>query len=189
MHYAKCSFGEIGLAVGRHKGTICREVRRNCISRTGSYYPAGAQLRYEARRQKSKTSQRKKIDFPRIRRYVLRKLEQEWSPEQIAGRMKRDYADDPEMRISHTSIYKWLKEDKQQGGRWYRFLRQADHRRRRYGQKTKRYFVGGKVSIEKRPLVVDRRRRKGDWEGDLMQGKDRKHYLLTYTVAKDMDFF
>ena len=150
----------------------------------GDYYAIGAQYRSEARRGNAKVSQRKKILVPRIRRYVLRKLKLEWSPEQIAGRMKWDYPNDAEMRISHTSIYKWLKADKRGGGRWYRFLRQARHRRRRYGQKTKRYLVEGKVSIEKRPKVVDRRQRKGDWEGDLMQGKDRKSYLLTYTERK-----
>lgn len=184
MYYANCSFSEIGAKLGRNKGTICREIRRNCLARSGSYYPAGAHLRYQARRHKAKASQRKKISVPRILRYVLRKLKQEWSPEQIAGRMKRDYPQDSEMRITHTSIYKWLKEDKRRGGRWYRYLRQANHRRRRYGRNTKRYPVEGKVSIDDRPLVVARRKRKGDWEGDLMQGKDRKSYLLTYTERK-----
>jgi len=184
MYYSECSFSEIGARLGRSKGTICREVRRNCVAFSGSYFPIGAHLQYGARRRNGKKCQRKKILSRRILRYVLRRLKVQWSPQQIARRMKVDYPNDARMRISHTTIYKWLKEDKRRGGKLSRHLRQSKHRRRRYGAKTERYFVPGKTSIDKRPQIVNRRRRKGDWEGDLMQGKDRKNYLLTYTERK-----
>ena len=104
MYYAECSFSEIGARLGRSKGTICREVHRNCLARSGSYYPVGAHHQYQARRRNGKKFQRKKISVTRILRYVLRKLKQEWSPEQIAGRMKRDYPHDAEMRLSLIHI-------------------------------------------------------------------------------------
>lgn len=181
MRFAGHTLAEIAEETGRHRGTISRELRRNRIPGSSrNYSPSYAMETARRRRIQGRNRLRRKIQCRSILRYVKARLQREWSPEQIAGRMKRERGRDVSHRISHVSIYRWLREDKASGGAFSKHLRQASRQRRsRYGSQTKRFHVSGKVSIEQRPKVVDRRSRIGDWEGDLMEGKDRRAYLLT----------
>ncbi len=74
--------------LGRNKGTISRELSRN-LSSTGEYKPHLGQRYYNKRRAESKQAYRLEQDG-KLRQYVRKKLKQYWSPEQIAGRLKRD---------------------------------------------------------------------------------------------------
>jgi IS30 family transposase len=82
------SYGQIAERLGRHKGTISREWRRN-VSSTGEYKPHLAQRYYERRRAASKEPYRLEEDAP-LRKYVKQKLRKYWSPEQISGRIKKE---------------------------------------------------------------------------------------------------
>jgi IS30 family transposase len=89
------------------------------------------------------------------------------------------------MRISHETIYQWIKEDKLLGGNLHMFLRQANKKRRKsYGKTSKRGQIPGRVFIEDRPQVVDRRNRFGDWEGDTVQSAGKKANIVTYVERK-----
>ena len=81
--------------------------------------------------------------------------------------------------ISHEIIYKYIKTDRKNGGSLYKHLRCAKKRRKKYGSKDKRGQIKNRVSIEERPEYVNNRERLGDWEADLIIGKDNKGVIVT----------
>jgi transposase, IS30 family len=107
----------IAYVVGRHRSTIGRELRRNRRP-DGAYRPAFAHGRARARRSRARRNQRfTTADFVLVRRY----LEQQWSPEQVAGYLRRV----GRLRISHETIYRHIWADRRQGGTLYTQLRGA----------------------------------------------------------------
>ena len=158
---------DIAGAIGCHRGTVYREWRRN--GQDGEYFPARAQADADARRRSSKAPW--KMDHPSLGAYVQDKLSQYWSPQQIAGRLRRDFPDEPAMRISHQGLYNWIALQKAEGGVWHTFLRQARRKRRkRYGTRENRGRIVGRVGIEERPPEVAAKVRAGDWESDTIVG-------------------
>ena len=167
----------IAEAIGRSKSTVSRELTRNSVN--GYYSPHQAQVMAYSRRWWSKDPW--KMKDRRIASYVKHGLKQYWSPEQISGRLEVEYADDPQMRISHECIYAWIRRDKESGGRWYKYLRQSNRKRRkRYGSSEKRGRIVNRVGIEERPAVVDRRERIGDWESDTLEGAKGCGYIASH---------
>ncbi len=117
--------------------------------------------------------------------YVDSKLKLEWSPEEIANRIRIDYPDDDKMRISHETIYRWVYLEGSVDGILYQRLRRKRKRRRkqrRYG--TGRRFKAGRVGIDQRPEIVETRERVGDWEGDTVQGKPGTGCIATMVERK-----
>lgn len=167
----------IAAAVGCHRGTVYRELARNRTD--GEYFPARAHAAAQRRRRASKSPW--KLSGGPLAEYVQEKLRQYWSPEQIAGRLKVDYPDDPAMRISHQGIYDWIAARKAQGGTWQTFLRQGQRKRRkRYGTAEKRGRIVGRVGIEQRPAAVAARSRVGDWESDTLVGSGSPACLASH---------
>jgi len=190
MRFAKYSAAAIARKLGRHRGTICRELKRNGDYSPHSgrrYYSAiAAGARYRLRRRDCRKDLPLKLQRNCcLLRYVKEKLGKRWSPEQIAGRLPLDFGRSRQMRISHQSIYVWIARDKQHGGSYFKCLRQSRKpRRKRYGSQLHKFQIRDRVSIKDRPNVVNKRRRLGDWEGDTMQGKDRRGFLLTQVERK-----
>ena len=164
---------EIGEVIGVDKSTISRELRRNCGGR--GYRPQQAHHLALKRRQKA---------VPRITEetwaLVEKLLRQDWSPEQIAGRLKKERG----IRISHEWIYQYVLNDKQAGGDLYRHLRCQKKRRKRYGTYDRRGKLPNCRSIEERPAIVSTRKRLGDWEVDTLIGRKQKQALVTLTERK-----
>jgi IS30 family transposase len=164
---------EIAQVLEVHKSTISRELRRN-EGRRG-YRPQQAQRQALKRRRKA---------GPRITAelwaLVDRLLRQDWSPEQISGRLKRERG----ICISHEWIYQHVLEDKRAGGSLYRHLRCQKQRRKRYGTYDRRGKLLNCRSIEERPAVVNRRKRLGDWEVDTLIGRRHKQAIVTLTERK-----
>jgi len=176
------SFSDIAEELDRHKGTISRELARNKSS-TGEYKPHLAQRYYRRRRSDSKEPYR--LQDKRLAKYVRKKLKQYWSPEQISGRLKVDYAKNQQMRISPVTIYSWIEADKKQGGKLYQYLRQGKRqRRKRYGSSERRGQIPDRRIIDERPKVVDKRSRIGDWESDSVVGKSGGSYIATHVERK-----
>jgi len=177
------NLSEIAEYLGRDKGTISRELRRN-ISSTGDYKPHLAQRYYIKRRAESKQPYRLEQDS-RLRRRVCSKLEQYHSPEQIAGRLEIDYPDNLKMRVSPLTIYSWIKRDKVAGGGFYNFLRQGHRKRRKkHRSSDNRGQIPDRRPISERPEVVDKRSRIGDWEGDTVSGKGHGSFVATHVERK-----
>ena len=107
-------------------------------------------------------------------------IRQEWSPEQVTGRLEMEQG----IRISHEWIYQYVYADKRSGGDLFRFLRCQKVRRKRYGSYSRRGVIPNQVSIDERPAIVDAKRRFGDWEGDTVIGKGHCGALVTLIERK-----
>lgn len=172
---------EIARRLGRDHGTISRELRRN--RRLDRYCSLTAEQRAAARRSRPR-HYRRQTHVPLVD-YVEDKLCSNWSPEQIAHRIRIDHPRDARMRISTETVYRWVYTEAGQGGRLYAHLRRRHRRRRqqkRYG--NGRRFLAGRVSIAERPEIVANRSRFGDWEADLMVGGIGKGAIVTCLERK-----
>jgi IS30 family transposase len=179
MWAQQASMRQIGERLGRSKGTISRELSRN-ISSTMEYKPHLAQRYYEKRRQTSKEPYRLEADVW-LRGYVQKKLEQWWSPEQISGRLNQDYDRD----ISPVTIYSWIYRDRDEGGVYYTYLRQSHRwRRKRRAREDRRGQMPDRRMIDKRPKVINERKRIGDWEGDTVEGRKGSGFIATHVERK-----
>ena len=170
LRLARWSVRAIAREVGRSPSTISRELRRNGTAR--GYGPHAAQRAAEARRFRPKPG--KIGSCPRLRREVEDGLAQEWSPEQIARRLRRDFPDDPEMHVSHETIYQALylqgrgelRRELAVALRTGRTLRKP-HRR---PDERRHRFTEPMVLLSDRPAEVEDRAVPGHWEGDLIIG-------------------
>ena len=170
----------IAKALNLNKTTIYRELQRNSTKR-GSYNPDFAQEL--ATERKERFASNRKFTSP-VEKYVKNKIEQEqWSPEQITGYCK--FKNIP--MVSHERIYKYIREDKKQGGSLYKHMRhQLKHRKRPVSGKQN--VIKDRVSIDLRSDIINNKERFGDWEIDLIIGKDRKGAIVTI-VERTTAFF
>jgi len=178
------SMREIARRLGRSHSTISREFKRAKTRHpwTTYYYDWTQPLALE-RRQTPRHFRRQ--NNQRLVMYVATKLRQEWSPEEIANRIRIDYPDDGRMRISHETIYRWVYLESTVDGSLYLQLRRRHKRRRkqrRYGKGHR--FGADRISISQRPEVVAARQRFGDWEGDTIQGKPGSGCVATMVERK-----
>jgi len=163
----------IAAELGRSASTISREVKRNSHPGSGDYRPHAAQARADARRPRPKTG--KIAGNLELRDVVQGWLGLEWSPEQISRSLRRDYADRPEMQVSHETIYQALYV--QGRGELRRELTAALRTGRTYRKPRRRpdqrqpRFTTPMVMISDRPAEVEDRAVPGHWEGDLIIGK------------------
>jgi len=162
---------EIARCLGRDPSTISRELRRNQVG--DSYSAVAAQRRAETRRcQRPLTP---KMERPDINDYVRQGLVKYWSPEQIAGRLRQDFPNDPRHHVSHQTIYAWIDGD-QCRDHWEQFLR---HRGRKRSEPEKRGQIVDPVSVADRPAAANDRSRFGDWEGDTVVSCGRQGGVVT----------
>jgi IS30 family transposase len=171
------SQAEIARRLGRAESTISRELRRN-RSRNG-YWPVAAQKKADARQ--SRRPRSPKLQNPKMRRYVQQRLRQYWSPDEIAGRLRLDFPRDRSRRVSHQTIYAWIGTQEAAGKGWRRYLRSTGWIR---PDRRNRGRMPACTRIERRPAVVDRRGRCGDWEGDTVVGANRRGGAVTLVERK-----
>jgi len=186
LHMHGHSPAEIGRRLGRHRGTIGRELERNTDS-MGGYHYLSAQAKADTRRRIA--SRRYKLDTPGsiVGKAVHAGLKQRWSPEQIAGRLRLNHPDDSAAWVSHETIYQWVYRQALHGKALYQRLRRSrKYRRCRIPgeRKAKRGVIPGRVGIEERPSVVDERGRFGDWESDTVEGAKRRGLVATHVERK-----
>lgn len=169
---------EIARAMGRHRSSISRELRRNSSAWDGGYRPFVASHRTRARRSQSRRNQRfTRKDF----RLVESLLRKRWSPEQISGRLRRE----ARLSISHETIYIHIWNDKESGGQLYTSLRCAlKKRRKRHNSYDSRGRLAGKRHISERPAWIEKRRSMGHWEVDTVVGGGAKDCVATLVERK-----
>jgi len=167
---------QIAKIIGVSKSTVSREIKRN----TGlkGYRPKQANQHALDRRQHAE----KHVRFTEeVKNLVNELLKQKWSPEQISGRLKLLNI----ATVSHETIYQHVINDQNNGGDLYKNLRQGrKKRRKRIKSKDRRGQIPNRVSIDKRPVEVDNKERKGDWEVDTIIGQNHKGALVTAVERK-----
>lgn len=161
----------IAAILGVSPSTVSRELRRNSGQR--GYRPHQAHQKALARRQHK--ARATKMTPPVIAR-VEALIGQDWSPEQVAGRLHREEG----VRLSPERIYQHLRADRQAGGTLWSHLRHSGKKRKkRYGKPDARGHIKDRVSIDVRPAIVDDKSRIGDWEIDLVIGAHHRGALVT----------
>ena len=169
----------IAAGLGRAASTVSRELRRNGGSER--YRAASADRRAWDRALRPKPC--KLAMHEPLRRIVAGKLAQNWSPEQIAGWLRRTYPDDEAYRVSHETIYRSLfvqargvlKKELQAHLRSQRAIRRSRHATAKGDQRGR---IVDAVSIRERPVSVEDRAVPGHWEGDLLCGSANS-YIIT----------
>ena len=175
LHARRTGVREIARILGRSPSTISRELQRGRKAGAKAYRrrysPARGQTLAERARRGPR--RRKLAEHARLREYVQQALTDNLSPEQIAGRLRIDYPNDPEMRVSHETIYQALYvqgrgELKRELTTHLRTGRSLRKPRKREGERRGR--IPGMVMISERPPEVADRAIPGHWEGDLILG-------------------
>lgn len=164
----------IAAEVARSPSCLSRELRRNAAA--GRYHAAAAQVRAAQRR--SRRPLTRKLDRLETNAAVRHGLARYWSPDQIAGRLKRDFPRRPERHVTPPTIYAWIarqEPDLRRHGR--QFLRRRGKRpRRKPGNPA---ASAAQAAIAGRPAVIERRGRVGDFEGDTVLGPPGTGGLVT----------
>ena len=169
----------IAAELGRCASTVSREIHRN-----GGYASYRASAAEEAAWRRARRPKLCKLaDQPHVVRVITEKLQRQWSPQQIAGWLKRRYADDERYHVSHETIYKSLfiqargvlKKELLACLRSQRVMRRSKHASLKGKGLGK---IVGAVSISERPASVEDRAVPGHWEGDLIAGS-KNSYIAT----------
>lgn len=167
------SIRSIAASLGRSPSTISREISRN----GGQQYYRANQADQVAWDRARRPKICKLVANRSLAHIVARKLRLEWSPEQIAGWLKRTYPDDENYQVSHETIYRSLfiqargalKKELLQHLRRTRGMRRSRH----HTQKTDDHGrITDTMSIRERPASVEDRALPGHWEGDLLMGSN-----------------
>ena len=164
LHQQGCSIRQIAAAPDRSPSSISRELKRNSGTQLG-YKPAYADQKAKARRW---TGSKLERDHE-LREIVLQGLARRWSPEQVAGWLRRSK---PPRRISYETIYRFIYAQirRTNDGAWRLYLPRQKYKRGRRprpgGSPAK--LIKDRVPISLRPKAADARRQTGHWEADLM---------------------
>lgn len=182
MLWEKHSIRSIAHVLGRSPSTISREIKSNVPEGQRRYTPRLADDRARIRQQEKSSRTRLKDEF--IKTYVIQKLRERWSPEQISGTLKEEY----NQCISHEAIYQFIYSQYRRGGNGrciginlVQYLRRRHKRRKRkyIPFKEKRSSIKDKISIERRPWYIEKRRQLGHWETDSMVSRQSTASLNT----------
>jgi transposase, IS30 family len=186
--WQKVSVREIAKRLGRSHSSVSREMSKKFPKEHKVYTPRLANERALLKRKSRGRKDRLKNET--IRKYVVAHLKMRWSPEQISGRLNKDLT----LSISHEAIYQYIYAQIHRDG--YGLLRPGAEdlrpylrrkRKRRMGKnmvRGQRIFRFKSASIEKRPQVVNERKRVGDWEGDTVESCDHKPGVNTLVERK-----
>jgi transposase, IS30 family len=177
LHRKGFSQRSIAEAIGVHHSSISRELKRN--SSLGVYSAKTA----------NQLKDKRKISAIKFRKSdeshaeILRNgLIMGWSPENMSARMRLEI---PRIALSHTTIYRRIREDKANGGCLHKLLPRFGKTRCKGGKrKAGRSMIPARVDISQRPKIVEQRLRLGDWEGDTVYGQDAS--LVTLVERKSL---
>lgn len=169
---------DIASVLGRSPGGISEEIRKNKVKKV--YQPEKADHKAYVRRKYSKYEGMKIEKDNQLRDYVEEKLKEDWSPEEIVGRLKN--VETNIKYTSHRAIYKFVAScygRSLEGCLRYKGKKKKNRKRIKVNQLQNRTF------IEKRPEITEKRERFGDWEGDfVVSGKSGFGALLVLYERK-----
>lgn len=166
---------EIARTIGFSQSAISKELARNSGKR--GYRPKQAQAK--ALERKNSKRARGSVITEDLAGQIIVRLEAKHSPEQISGALALTG-----QRVSTSTIYNHISQDKRSGGQLHLNLRINGRRRYRRRNKASRAKIPNRRDISERPSVVERRTRHGDWEADLIEGARGTGYILSMYERK-----
>src|SRR5680860_154270 len=175
---------KIAILLEKSEAAISQELKRNpALTKTG-YSAGSAKEQTKQKRIQANQIFRKIENNKWLRNYIIKKTKKSWSPEQISGRLKKNYKDDKEKQIGKDCIYKYIYNERKDLVRYLRC--QKGKYRRRYGTRIreKEREALKKKRIDQRPEIVEKRGRIGDWEGDTIVGQEKTKHILTHVERK-----
>ena len=181
LHKEGLSPSQIASRIGRDRSTIYREFHRNTGERN---YRAIQAHRLASERRSSASSLGGTISEA-AKQYMLEKLtEEQWSPEQISGRIYKDIGE----RVSHEWIYQYIYADRKSGGDLYKNLRHGRRQRKKRcnpgANRAGRGHIKNRRDIDERPKSVENRKTFGHWEIDTIIGKAHSGAAVTIVERK-----
>ena len=176
---SKTSLREIGKQLGRAFSSIREEVRRNSVN--GHYSAISAQWKSETRNRQSRRVN--PLKNPALYSHIYKKLRCGWSPEEIAGRLKRKNGG--KTVICHETIYRYIHGSEGQKKGLYEYLvRQHKERRHWYGRHQYQRGIPDRISLDLRPKYINSRKVFGHWEVDSVEGKAHRKGIHTFLERK-----
>jgi transposase, IS30 family len=172
------SHAQIARELMRSPSTVCRELARNRNTYDDGYRAEVAHSYATARRKR----ERRGFHLLQLQwDQVISLLKQKWSPQQISNYLRLHGS----FTVSHETIYRYILQDKKQGGELFKHLRiMPKVHRKRYNTRDSRGILPGKRHISTRPAAVETRKQLGHWEGDTVMGSDLHHCILTLVERK-----
>jgi transposase, IS30 family len=167
------SIRAIARIVKRSPATISRECKRNSVGKKYGFDKADRL----SKKRRAKASTRPPLIQGALQERVELHLKAYWSPEQISGRLKKEH-----LFVSHTTLYKYVWDNKGSGGFLYQCLR---HQGKKYNHKGKgaktsgRGLIPNRIDISERPQEVEEKLRTGDWEADTLIGKSHQGAIVS----------
>lgn len=182
--WRKESIRSIAGRIGRSHSSVVREIKRNKPPLCNRYTPRLAHER--ALQQRKSRGRIKRLKNDRIRIYVVEHLKKRWSPEQIAGRMRRDKIGSISPEAIYQFVYAQIKNGYPKAGcaDLRPYLRHKRKRRVPHGARRCQRICKPWSSIEDRPRIVEEKKRIGDWEGDTVESRDHKPGVNTLLERK-----
>lgn len=176
---------QIAKRLRRDKSVVTRELKRN--TKPDKTYTAAAAQKLAIYRS-HKTNKRKLENDYVLHDYVVRKLRERFSPEQIAGRLKAQPPQELRGRyVNHESIYQYIYDGEGRYEYLYSLLKRKQRKRRKkLGRKPRKNTIPERIFIEDRPRAINERKRFGDWESDLAAFQKQKEGLSVQYERKAM---
>jgi IS30 family transposase len=180
------TYSAIGARIGRRASTVWREVARNGGPRRYRAVKAHKAAFDRSRRPKPT----KLASCPKLREVVVEGLEEWWSPEEIAKRLRIEFQDDQMMWVSHETIYQslYVQGRGELRRELARCLRSGRAQRKVRGSKDHRGRIPDMVMISERPAGVENRAVPGHWEGDLVMGTVASNSAVGTLVERSTRF-
>jgi len=173
------SISQIAKDLNRSKSSISDEIKRN--NHNGVYVAIYAQHKSDKRKRLARYKNRQPLKSKFIYSYTLDRLRCGWSPEQISGRLEKDF----DIDIHWETIYRFIYDPTNRDKRLWEYLpRKQKKRHKKYGRKVQRTRIPNRVSIHSRDKTIETRLTYGHWEGDSVIGRQTKGKVIHTEVER-----
>jgi IS30 family transposase len=171
----------MSVILGKRPSGVYRELNRN---RTGGVY-TGNEARQASERRRPDNKSSPKPDDHALAQEIPGLFKQDLSADQISGRLEVLYPEQPEKQASPSAIYTFLYGERAKDPALQEHFRQKQAKpRKRKGVKDRHGQIGGRVSINECPNIIEEKSRVGDWEGDTIESAGKNAYIATFVDRK-----